>query len=248
MCQEGAMDGISEIYGLHNIPFKKYAGKIGIKENSMLFAATFLEWKILGRGGHGSMPEACKNPVPVTIDIFLELDKVVNDWNEKAKDFVCTIPQLTGGEKENIIPEYGLIRGTMRNLDGKQAEEFVAILDNIVNTIAKEKGFEVETQLDIHFFPPVMNAKKQTEVVKEVTKEFLGNDMTVDEYLPVKGSEDFSYFQQLVPGAFFFIGVDNNDDGVMIHSNKYQFDDGIIGKMSEFWWNIFKKRLNDESL
>lgn len=74
MVQEGAMQGVDEVYGLHNMPYNELAEqkKICLKVGPMMAGASKISITILGKGGHGSQPEACRNPLPIACEVYLE--------------------------------------------------------------------------------------------------------------------------------------------------------------------------------
>lgn len=80
MVNQGAMIGVSEVYGLHNMPANKLAGKIGCVADWMMASSSKIDIKITGVGGHGSLPGSCKNPVKPACELYLELDKIVKSY------------------------------------------------------------------------------------------------------------------------------------------------------------------------
>lgn len=111
MVKEGVMDEVDEIYGLQLYPDNSLQGKIGIKEGLMSPSIRLLNIKIVGKGGHGSNPQKCVNPVPVACEVQLKLNKLVEEHQVKNPCFLCYLPVLQGANGFNVIPEFAEIGG-----------------------------------------------------------------------------------------------------------------------------------------
>jgi len=79
MVQDNCLEGVSEIYGMHNMPKKELAGKVSVREGSMMAGLSKIYCRVIGVGGHGSKPESCKNPVPVACEVYLKINSILND-------------------------------------------------------------------------------------------------------------------------------------------------------------------------
>lgn len=193
MVQDGCMKNVKEVYGLHNIPKNHFKGKFGIKKGYMLRSASQLTWKIIGKGGHGSQPEKCKNPLPVACEVLLAMDKIFNEFMESHPALTGSIPMLKGSEAKNVIVDEAIISGTIRNFDVKEANELVDMMNAKAKEIVDKTELKLVIDNHVDKFPAVDNSETQVEYVREAVRNLWG-DICIEDELPESGSEDFSYF------------------------------------------------------
>ena len=77
-----------------------------------------------------------------------------------------------------------------------------------------------------------------------VGKKLFGEENVGVGKLPFRASEDFAYFTQVKPGAFFFFSSGRGENQAMIHNNHFNFNDNLIDPASRFWWELAKDRLD----
>lgn len=244
MIEDGAIIGLDEIYGLHNWPIKEFAGKILCKVGDMMAGAYKIHIKIIGRGGHGSRPDQCMNPVPISAEINIAQTEILDEYMEKYPNLKASIPMLVGSKAFNIIPENVIIEGTIRFFEETIANEILEKLSQTSHKIANDKGFKVEFSKDSFLFKAVKNHSLPVDWVKKAVKEVYGSDnFYTEEKQPVYGSEDFSEYTEHIPGAFFLTAHGINDPNVTLHSQDFLFDDKIIEPISKLWQKLIQLRL-----
>ena len=244
MIEEGCLDGVDEVYGAHNMPIYPL-GTIVVKEGPMMAEGTHIKITFIGKGGHGSAPQKANDPLQPAVDFHVKLRDLNKKYQDQGKNFVCVLPLLHVGEAENVIAERALIKGLLRSLDSDFTIEYKAQLVKILDEICDKYKCKVEYTF-FTSYPVLINTKIEAEHVERVSKIVYGDENVTSEGAPIYASEDFSYFTQKVPGAFFFVGTwdkNKNSDPYMLHSNHYDFNDDAIEKMSELWAKLAVDRL-----
>jgi amidohydrolase len=227
MVDEGALDGVAEVYGLHNWPpFPR--GHVRVRAGAMLAAVHRLELEITGRGGHGSQPQACRDPIVAGAQMVVALQTVVSRGLGYEGGAVVSICRFDAGTTDNVIPERARLTGTIRTFAPAVTERVLARVREVVDGVASTFGVHARLVLDAGY-PVTMNDPACAEAVRRVAERVVGPARVSAEGLPIAGAEDFAYLAQAVPGAYFFVGA--GDDGGEVpgcHHPDFDFDDGIL--------------------
>ena len=204
MIKAGCLENVDEIYGNHNMPRRELAGKVCCNAGPMMAGFSIIEVKIKGIGGHGSKPECCKNPVPVTAEVYLKMQALLDQAMAENSELKGSIPKLVGSNALNVIPEDCTIAGTIRSFSKTYPIELLEKMEQATKEICDARGFEFEWKSQPNFFKPVINDEWSHSWVKKAVTEVYGEGMCTDEGCPVFASEDFSDF---CVGNFFFSGA-----------------------------------------
>lgn len=242
MINDGCLENVDEIYGMHNHP-EHIEEEFKVAKKEMMALCNQVYITITGVSGHGSAPEKCNNPIPVSASIYMKIFEACNKYQEKNPMVRFSFTSFNAGSTFNVIPEEVKISGSLRSFYMKNNDE----MENIISKIVKEISEENECGFDIKFKKgagAVVNTPKCSELVREIAEEHYGVDKVTDRGLPIYGAEDFADYLKYVPGAFFFRIIKNLPKGVNIHHCQYNFDDSVIEDMSEFWFKLVEKRLN----
>ena len=242
MIKEGALDGVDEVYGFHNWPWEK-PGKMYVKKGFMMSCITDIVAVIHGKGGHSSIPEQLKDPLQPAVDFHVKLRGLIKDYKAKGEKFALCLPYIKTGNAPNAISDTCEIKGMLRTY----GEEFTKDIRSKIRNLIEESCNEFKCTADIQInerYPPVFNHDKETEHVVRIGKKVLGDDnVSEDPRLPVYAGEDFSFFINEKPGAFFFLSSARNDDDVL-HTDRFDANDDMIEKASEIWLRLIEDRFN----
>ena len=230
MLEEGIFEKYDPevIFGLHvgNGPH----GYIGVASGPAMAAASTYRIKIKGVQAHGSRPWDSIDPVMASAELIQNLNTIVsrriNIVNNPA---VISVGIIRSGTRGNIIPEDSEIQGTIRTFDPALRAEIYDEIRQVAQGVALGTGTEITVEFDVGGFYPV--TYNNTDLVKRLTPSL--NEATnnkVYEMTPSTGAEDFSFFSNLIPGMYFWLGV--NAPGVMEapgnHSPYFVVDDGAL--------------------
>ena len=230
MLEEGIFETYNPevIFGLHvgNGPH----GYIGVSSGPAMAAAGTYRIKIKGVQAHGSRPWDSIDPVMASAELIQNLNTIVsrriNIVNNPA---VISVGIIRSGTRGNIIPEDSEIQGTIRTFDPKLRKEIYDEIRQVAKGVAVGTGTEITVEFDVGGFYPV--TFNNTELVERLTPSLRkATNNKVYEMTPSTGAEDFSFFSNVIPGMYFWLGV--NAPGVMEapgnHSPYFVVDDGAL--------------------
>ncbi|WIF96097.1 M20 metallopeptidase family protein [Caminicella sporogenes] len=234
MINEGVLENpkVNAAIGAHVWPIVE-SGKIGIKYGSMMAAPDKFTLTIYGKGGHGAEPHNCIDPISIGCQVYMSLQTIVSRKINPIKPAVISITMFNAGSAHNVIPDRVEMVGTVRTLTNELREKIPKMMESIIKGITEANGGSYEFEY-IPYYPPVINNDEITDVVKHAGEEILGKDNVVELKNPTMGGEDFSYFQQKVPGTFFVVGTYNEDKKITkpLHSPYFNIDEDILSKAS----------------
>ena len=204
MVEEGALDGVDAVFGLHlwqAFP----TGKVGVIKGPILAQADNFSIIVKGKGGHGALPHTAVDPIVAAAQIILSCQTIVSRNVDPLKPCVVTFGTVNGGTTNNIIPAEVALTGTVRTFD----PAVQALAERRLREIAEEtaKAFGASCQVDYMLgYPAVVNDAAMVDFATGVAKRVLGEGCLYP-FDPVMGGEDFAFYLQKVPGAFIFLGA-----------------------------------------
>jgi amidohydrolase len=172
----------------------------------MMAAADSLRITVTGRQTHGAAPWAGVDPIVVASQIVLGLQSIVSRQVAITKaPVVISIGSIHGGNRNNIIPDVVTMVGTVRTLDSAVREEVHRRIRQTARSIAESAGATAEVDLS-SAAPVTRNDPALTRRMLPSLERVTG-DRLVSNIAPITIAEDFSVYQEKVPGVFFFLGV-----------------------------------------
>lgn len=228
MIEQGALDGVAEIYGLHNLPTLS-AGMTATRYGSLMGSVDRIEIHLEGRGGHGAIPDQSIDPVVCAANIIMSLQSIVSREVSPFDPVVVTIGSIKSGEANNVIPHYAELTGTIRTFDAKVQQQMAERIERIVQQIAA--GYKCKATLKyIEQTPVLINHDDCNRHVEQVMDRMIGAARRI-EAPPTLAGEDFSVYLQHVPGCFFWLGsgpAENASHAYGLHHPKYELNEECI--------------------
>ena len=206
MIREGVLDDPkpSAIFGLHVMPFP--AGRLGYRSGPFMASADRLSIVVRGRQTHGALPWSGVDPITVAAQVVLGLQTIVSRQVDlTAAPVVISIGSIHGGVRENIIPGEVEMLGTIRVLHPDMRDVIHQRIKNTAEKIAESAGATAEVAIE-NGYPVTVNDPDLTERMVPVLQRVVGKD-AVFAVPPLTVAEDFSCYQQKVPGMFFLLGI-----------------------------------------
>jgi amidohydrolase len=224
MIEEGALEGVDAIFGLHfwqPLP----TGLIGIVKGPMMAQSDNFRITVKGKGGHGSMPHQTVDPILVASHLVVSLQSIVSRNVDPLTAAVLSLGTIEGGTVYNIIPGQVKLSGTVRTFDPPLQALIERRLREIAEGVSKSFGAEAAVEYEIGY-PPLVNDPASVDFVLEVVERTLGKER-IKPIAPVMGGEDFAYYLQKIPGAFLFFGA---GDGMKFphHHPGFDFDEKAL--------------------
>jgi amidohydrolase len=206
MIKEGVLENpkVDVIFGLH-INSGTHVGNIKYKPGGTMAAAQRFVIKVKGKQAHGSRPWQSVDPIVASAQIITGLQTIISRETELTKEAaVITVGVINAGIRNNIIPETAEMIGTIRTLDYGMQKKLNDRMKEMVPAIAKAYG--AEATIDINSGAAITyNDEDLVSKMLPTLQRTAGKDKVhlVD---AVTGAEDFSFFQEKIPGFYFFLG------------------------------------------
>ena len=194
------------ILGQHVMP--NPAGAISSRSGVVTSAGDSLQIRLLGRGAHGSMPQASIDPVVMAASTVMRLQTIVSREVAPTDAVVVTIGALQAGTKENVIPDEAIIKLNVRTFDDAVRSRVLDAIKRIVNAESEASGAPKPPEFTtLDRYRMVQNDPDATQrVLDAFHQHFDANQVT--ETKPTTASEDFGSFgaEWKVPAVFWFVG------------------------------------------
>ncbi|KIL44292.1 M20 metallopeptidase family protein [Jeotgalibacillus soli] len=203
MIEDGCLDGVDVIYGAH-VSSVDPLGVVGIREGAMMAAGDTFEIEIFGKGGHGATPHLTVDPIIIGSQLNINLQQIVSRNVDPIKPAVVTVGAFNSGSGFNVIPDKARIIGTVRTFDEDVRDMIEKKIGELTESTCSGSGATADYRY-VRGYPAVKNNPRETERIKKVAASLFGEEQ-VKEIAPHMGMEDFAYYVQKVPGAFFWVG------------------------------------------
>ena len=252
--REMMRDGLFErcpmdaIYGLHNWPGLP-EGSFAVCDGPCFASSNEFSITIHGKGAHAAMPHLGIDPVPVAAALIQAFQTIVARNVRPIDTGVVSVTMLKAGEASNVIPDRCELQGTVRSF----TTEVLDLIERRMRELAEGLCAAWGARCDFAFhrnYPPTVNHPAETALLREVMQKVVGPERTLV-FEPTMGAEDFSFFLQAKPGAYFVLG--NGDGGhreaghglgpCMLHNPSYDFNDRLIPVGARLWLALAERWL-----
>ncbi len=206
MVKEGVLKNpdVDAIFGLHISAYRE-VGTIGYRPEGILASANSFSIKVKGRQAHGSAPWSGIDPIVTSAQIINSLQTIISRHSQLTKQAaVVSIGSIHGGVRNNIIPEEVEMVGTIRALDNEMRDKIFERIKLTATKVAESQGATAEVTIN-HGVPITYNDPELMSKMLPSLQQAAGEEkvILID---AITGAEDFSYYQEQVPGLFFFVG------------------------------------------
>ncbi|MDJ0648713.1 MAG: M20 family metallopeptidase [Xenococcaceae cyanobacterium MO_188.B19] len=232
---------VDAIIGLHiwnNLPL----GTIGVRSGALMAAVECFRCTILGKGGHGAMPDQTIDSIVVASQIVNALQTIVARNVNPLDCAVVTVGTLHGGTALNVIADSTTMSGTVRYFN-PQLEQFIGErIEAIIAGVCQSHGATYD--LDYwQLYPPTINHPEIAKLVGTIATEVVETPLGVVPECQTMGGEDMSFFLQQVPGCYFFLGSANPDRDLAYphHHPRFDFDESVLSMGVEIFVRCVEK-------
>jgi amidohydrolase len=232
MVSEGVLDNPkpAAIFGLHvisGIP----AGMITYRAGPLMASADWLYITVKGKQTHGAWPWSGIDPVITSAQIVTGLQNIVARQIDVSREpAVVTVATIHGGARKNIIPDQVEMTGTIRSFDEDMRQDIHARIQHIARSIAEANHAHAEVRVD-KAVPVTVNDPALTERMLPTLRR-IGGSGGSRQNQRVMVAEDFSYFQEKIPGLFYFVGVTPKEQDMASaapnHSPRFHVDESAL--------------------
>ncbi|MFI4935509.1 MAG: M20 family metallopeptidase [Caulobacterales bacterium] len=233
MLDDGLIDPLPDAaFALHISP-NMPRGVIASRAGALLASSDKLRIKVIGSGGHASMPHDAIDPTPIACEIVLALQTMITRRVPVSDPAVITIAHIEAGTTDNVIPEVARLWGTLRTLSERTRKIAMAGIEQVATHIAAAHGAVAELTNE-QGFPVTVNDGRVVDLAETVAKSLFGEHGWMRMPNPMMGAEDFSYILQKAPGAMAFLGAapEGGDYRTCcaLHSNKMVLDETVMSR------------------
>ena len=211
MVKEGVLENpkVDVVFGLHMLSLLP-SGQLGYRSEGIMAAEDGFKIKVTGLGAHGATPWDSKDPIMIASQIMIGLQTIISRQTELTKaPAVITIGSFHSGNRGNIIPEVAEMEGTIRSFDVGMQKTLHQKIKLTAEKIAESAGAKAEVEFGLGS-PVTYNDPGLTAMMAPTLQRTVGISNTKI-VAPTTLAEDFSFFQEKVPGLFFFLGAYPSD-------------------------------------
>ncbi|MEK8087298.1 M20 aminoacylase family protein [Aquabacterium sp. A3] len=236
---------VDAIFGMHNWPGMP-AGTFAIKDGPCFASSNEFKIVLRGKGCHGAMPHLGVDPVPLACQLVQSFQTILTRNVRPVETGVISVTMIQAGEATNVVPDTVTMQGTVRTFTTETLDLIEQRMRDLTHHTAAAYGATAEFEFHRNY-PPTVNHTLETAFARRVMEATVGA-AHVQAFEPTMGAEDFSFFLQACPGAYFVIG---NGDGThregghglgpcTLHNPSYDFNDQLIPLGATLWVNLAK--------
>lgn len=223
MIKEGALENPrpSAIFGLHTEP-NLQAGQVGFHYGPAMASSDRFQISIKGKSSHGAQPQNGVDSVVVAAECVTAIQNIRSRRIDPLEPLVISVGQIHGGNRFNIIADEVKMEGTMRTLNEdvrKRAQQLMRdTLQNVTAAYGATFELTFEENASVTYNEPALVEESLPSIRRVVGSE---NTLAIKPFMP---AEDFAYYQRVVPGFFYFLGVGDRERGITAAWHTADFD------------------------
>ena len=227
MIKEGVLDNpkVDAIFGLH-INSQTPVGVIKYKTGGIMASVERFVVNVKGKQTHGSQPWSGVDPILISAKIIDGFQTIISREARLTDEAaVITVGKITSGTRFNIIPESAEMIGTVRTLDSDMRLQIMKRMNEMAADIAKAYGGSATIDWQNNTVVTNNDPELTMQILPSIYK--VAGEENVQIMKATTGGEDFSYFQEKVPGVYFFLGgmTPGNKESFPHHTPDFKIDD-----------------------
>lgn len=227
LCETGFLQGhgVEAIFGLHTSPLHK-PGIIATKSGPMMARPDEFEIELIGEGGHAAAPHTTIDPVIMAAEAVSQFQTIISRSVDPTEHAVLTVGKIAAGSTYNVIPEKAHMLGTVRTFSRETAYLIRDRMEQVLRGITEGAGGSYKFAFN-EGYPSVINDHALTEELKQAAEGVIGSESVIEMQKPIMAGEDFAFYQEHFPGAFFFLGSGSEESGSTWswHHPRYNVDE-----------------------
>jgi amidohydrolase len=229
MIKEHALEGPrpAAIFGLH-VMADLEVGTIGYNSGPAMASSDKFAVTIHGKKAHGAFPHGGVDAVVVAAECVSALQTIRSRRTDTMEPLVVTVGQIHGGNRFNIIADEVRLEGTVRTLSESVRADVQRLMRETLAGVTSAYGATFDLKFEENAAVTYNEPALVAETVPQLRRTL--GDANVSARPPRMVAEDFSYYEQVVPGFFFFLGVGNKAKGItaMVHTAEFDVDEDSL--------------------
>ena len=201
-------------------------GVIKYKTGGIMASVERFVVNVKGKQTHGSQPWSGVDPILISAKIIDGFQTIISREARLTDEAaVITVGKITAGTRFNIIPESAEMIGTVRTLDADMRLQIMKRMNEMAADIAKAYGGSASIAWQNNTVVTNNDPTLTAQILPSLQKA-AGED-NVQLMKATTGGEDFSYFQEKVPGVYFFLGgmTPGNTESFPHHTPDFKIDE-----------------------
>ncbi|XP_019417072.1 PREDICTED: IAA-amino acid hydrolase ILR1-like 6 [Lupinus angustifolius] len=231
MIQDGALEDVEAIFAVH-VSHQYATSIVGSRPGPLLAGCGFFRAVISGKKGTATNPYHSVDPILAASAAIISLQGIVSRESNPLDSQVVSVTSFNGGDNLDMTPDTVVLGGTFRAFSNTS---FYRLLERIEQVIVEQASvFRCSAEVDFFekeytIYPPTVNDDRMYEHVKKVSIDLLGEN-SFKVVPPMMGAEDFSFYSQVIPSAFYYIGIRNETLGSIHtgHSPYFMIDEDVL--------------------
>ncbi|CAL4936942.1 unnamed protein product [Urochloa decumbens] len=245
--KSGVLDDVQAIFALH-IETSLPMGTVGSRPGPFLAGSARFKATITGKGGHAAGPHLTVDPIVATASTVLSLQQLVSRETDPLQGAVVSVTMIKGGDAFNVIPESVTLGGTFRSMTTEGLSYLMERIREVIQGQAVVSRCTAAVDFmeeELRPYPATVNDEVMYVHAKAVAEGMLGQ-ANVKLRPQIMAAEDFGFYAQKIPAAFFGIGVRNDEEGKVhhVHSPHMEIDEGALPIGAAFHAAVAMEYLN----
>ncbi|HRS01672.1 MAG TPA: M20 family metallopeptidase [Bacteroidota bacterium] len=235
---------LEAIFGQHINP-ELEIGKIALCSGPMMASTDELHITISGKGGHGAQPHLSNDVVLAASNLVINFQSIITKFRNPLEPAVLSITSIQTGNSTNVFPNEAKLLGTLRTYNQYLRQKLLEKIKENAELCAKQFDCEVVVNI-VNGYPPLVNDNEKSEFIINLGKQLFSNSQ-VEIAEPKMWAEDFAYYTEILPSAFWFLGTKENNEKEIypLHSSKLLPTDEsmfygtamLVATALEYQWN-----------
>ena len=230
MVKAGAMESphVDRVYGLHVMP-NLPVGTIETRVGTLNASTDSVKITVHGKAGHGAYPERSVDAIVGSAQVICALQTLVSRNLSPLSSAVLSLGMIEGGTAQNIICDKVTIRGTLRTANSEIRAMMKRRIEEVAGGVAQAMGCTAEVEVTSGY-AALVNDTQEANRVRRVAARLFGAENAVEKAEPSMGGEDFSFFCDEAPGAFFHVGCVRKEEmpAPPLHSKDFALDEQCL--------------------
>ena len=245
MVRAGAMEGVCAVYGLHVQPYLN-VGQIDTRLGTLNAATNEVRLTVHGRSSHAAHPDEAVDAAVCAAQLLTALQTAVSRSASPLKPCVLTFGEIHGGTACNVICDEVKLNGTLRTVDPELRTLMKRRIREISAGIAAAFGATVDVEIT-DGYSALINDPAEAARALRLAGELLGRENALLRADPSMGGEDFSFFAEQAPAAFFHLGCASQQPAAPLHSAGFTVDERCLPIGSVMHCALVFDKLNEEA-
>ena len=226
--EAGHLDHVEQIFGLHvfaDIP----VGYVNVEPGPRMAESDYFKISIKGRQGHAGKPQQCVDATVAAAAMILNLQQIVSRETNPIDSAVVTIGHVECGTVRNVIAGSAVLEGTVRTFSREEGRRIKNAVKRVAMGTAATYHATANVEYNLSAHPAVDNDLDVAEIAFGGAQKVFDERAFIEVPKMMLG-EDFSVYQQRIPGAFAFIGAGNEEMGRAYpnHHEKFNIDEDAV--------------------